>query len=142
MEGKFAHILGMLGLKSNTDAVTEAHLQAADDKIALLEQEKSAADTKATQAEAARVTAQTALDTATASLTTATETLTKVQGELTTATDKVATLEDWKKKQAAADGRTEDDSNNLDKEDKEPKASWETASANAVASVKKRLGEK
>ncbi|MDB5270238.1 MAG: hypothetical protein JWP58_3278 [Hymenobacter sp.] len=141
MEGKFAHILGMLGLKSNTDAVTESHLQAADDKIALLENEKAAADTRATQAEAARVTAQTALDTATASLTTANDTITKVQGELTTATDKVATLEQWKKNQMAADGRTEDDSNSLDSKE-EPKAAFEVAAAGHVARAKQRLGDK
>jgi len=135
MEGKFAHILGFLGLKGNTDPVTEAHLQAADDKIALLEQEKSAADTRATQAEAARVAAQTALDTAKAEAA-ATDT------KLKAAEDKAATLEDWKQKQKATDGREEDDSNNLDADDEGPKASWEVAAASQIAGVKKRLGEK
>lgn len=135
MAGKFAHILGFLGLSGNTDPVTEAHLQAADDKIAQLEQDKTAADTRATQAEAARVTAQTALDTAKAD---ATATATK----LTAAEEKVATLEDWKQKQKATDGREEDDSNSLDGDDEGPKASWEVAAASQIAGVKKRLGEK
>ena len=132
MAGKFAYILGALGLKSNTDAVTEAHLQAADDKIALLEQEKTAAETKAEQAEAARIQAQTALDTA---KTEAADTATKLKAE----EEKVATLENWKKNQQAVDGREEDDSNNLDDHDAEPKTAWETAAAGTIAGVKKRL---
>lgn len=135
MEGKFAHILGFLGLKGNTEPVTEAHLQAADDKIALLEQEKAAADTRATQAEAAAVTAQTALDTAKADATAAAT-------KLTAAEEKAATLEDWKSKQKAVDGREEDNSNDLDGDDEGPKASWEVAASKAIASVKKRVGEK
>lgn len=134
MAGKFAYILGALGLNSGTDKVTEAHLQAADDKIALLEQEKSAADLKADQAEAARVTAQTALDTATGKLT-------STEASLNTATDKLATLEEWKKNQATTDNREEDSSNDLDN-DAEPKAAWEVASATAVANARKRVGDK
>ena len=132
---EFKNILSALGLKSKTDAVTEAHLQAADDKIALLEQEKAAADTRATQAEAARVAAQTALDTAKGDAA-ATDT------KLKAAEEKAATLEDWKSKQKAVDGREEDSSNDLDGDDEGPKASWEVAAAGAIASVKKRLGEK
>ncbi|MDO7851572.1 hypothetical protein [Hymenobacter convexus] len=142
MAFEFKNILSAMGLKNSTDAVTEAHLQAADDKIALLTQEKADADTRANVAEAARVTAQTALDTATASLTTANETITKVTGELDAANKKVATLEEWKKNQKATDGRQEDDSNDLDSEDEGPKASWEVAASKAIASAKKRVGEK
>ena len=135
MAGTFAHILGYLGLKGNTDTVTEAHLQAADDKIALLEQEKTAADTRAQEAEAARVTAQTALDTAKADAAATTTKLTAAEGQ-------VKTLEDWKSKQKAVDNREEDNSNDLDGDDEGPKAAWEVAGAKAMASVKKRLGEK
>ena len=135
MAGKFAHILGFLGLSGNTDPVTEAHLQAADDKIAQLEQDKTAADTRAQQAEAARVTAQTALDTAKAD---AAASATKLKA----AEDQAATLEDWKQKQKAVDKREEDSSNDLDSDDDGPKASWEVAAAAQVAGVKKRLGEK
>ncbi|MBF9239471.1 hypothetical protein I2I05_18910 [Hymenobacter sp. BT683] len=135
MEGKFAHILGFLGLKGNTDTVTEAHLQAADDKIALLEQEKSAAELKATQAAAAQVAAQTALDTAKTDLATAS---TKLSAEQ----EKVTTLENWKKEQKATDGREEDNSNDLDGDHDGPQASWEVAAASQIAGVKKRLGEK
>jgi len=140
MAFEFKNILSAMGLKSSTDAVTEAHLQAADDKIALLTQEKADADTRANVAEAARVSAQTALDTTTASLNTANENLTKVTGELDTASKKVATLEEWKKNQAAADGRTEDESNKLD-EGNEPKAAFEIAADAAIARAKKRNGQ-
>jgi len=124
---KFANILGFLGLGSDKETVTEAHLQAADDKIAQLELDKKAADDKATQAAAALKTAQ--------------DEQTKVAGELKTASDKVATLEEWKKNQAIVDGRDEDDANTLD--DK-PEASepWEKMAASAIASAKKRVGEK
>ncbi len=125
---KFANILAALGMGSKMEAVTEAHLEAADAKIAQLEQAKLDADAKVTDAEAA--------------LKTATEEKTKVAGELKEASDKVATLEDWKKQQATVDGREEDDSNSLDKEDEGPKASWEVAAAMAVATAKKRVGEK
>jgi chromosome segregation ATPase len=127
MANKFANILGFLGLGSDKEAVTEAHLQAADDKIAKLEQDKKAADLKAEQAASDLKTAQ--------------DEKTKVEGDLKTASDKVATLEEWKKNQAAVDGRDEDESNSLDKgmEATEP---WEKASATAIANTKKRLGEK
>jgi len=125
---KFANILGFLGLGSDKEAVTEAHLQAADDKIAQLELDKKAADDKAAQAATALKTAE--------------EEKTKVVGELETTKGKVATLEEWKKNQAAVDGREEDDSNDLDDEPSEPLASWEKASASAIANTKKRLGEK
>ncbi|WP_210521913.1 hypothetical protein [Hymenobacter terricola] len=135
MAFEFKNILSALGLKNSTDPVTEAHLQAADDKIALLEQEKTAADTRATQAEAARVAAQTALDTAKDEATASAD-------KLKAAEEKTATLEDWKQKQKAVDGRQEDDSNDLDTEDEGPKASWEVAASKAIASVKRRVGEK
>lgn len=135
MAFEFKNILSAMGLKSKTDAVTEAHLQAADDKIALLEQEKASADTRAQEAETARVTAQTALDTAKADAAAAAT-------KLTAAEEKAATLEDWKQKQKAVDNREEDDSNDLDKKDDGPKASWEVAAAAQIAGVKKRLGEK
>ncbi|MDO7885346.1 hypothetical protein [Hymenobacter cheonanensis] len=127
MANKFANILGFLGLGSDKEAVTEAHLQAADDKIAQLTEQKAAADLKAEQAAAALKTAE--------------EEKTKVAGELKTASEKVATLEEWKKNQASIDGRQEDDSNTLDggAEATEP---WEKLSASAIASAKKRVGEK
>jgi len=127
MANKFANILGFLGLGSDKEAVTEAHLQAADDKIAQLTEQKAAADLKAEQSATA--------------LKTAGEEKTKLAGELKTASEKVATLEDWKKNQAQVDGREEDDSNALDG-GKEAAAPWETAAAAAVANVKRRLGEK
>jgi peptidoglycan hydrolase CwlO-like protein len=135
MANKFANILAALGLNSNTDSVTEAHLQAADDKIALLEKQKTDAETRANAV-------QGALDTANASLEAKTADLTKVQGELTTATGKVATLEEWKKQNKATDGRSEDESNKLDAQQEGPKAAWEVASDAAIASAKKRVGEK
>jgi hypothetical protein len=124
---KFANILGFLGLGSDKEAVTEAHLQAADDKIAQLELDKKAADDKATQAAAALKAAE--------------DEKTKVAGELETTKGKMATLEEWKKNQAIVDGRDEDDTNTLD--DK-PEASepWEKMAASAIASAKKRVGEK
>jgi len=125
---KFASILAALGLGSTSEAVTEAHLEAADAKIAQLELDKQAADDKATKAAADLKTAQ--------------DEKTKVAGDLKAASDKVATLEEWKKNQAAVDGREEDDSNDLDDEPSEPLASWEKASASAIANTKKRLGEK
>lgn len=127
MANKFANILGFLGLGSDKEAVTEAHLQAADDKIAQLTEQKAAADLKASETAAALKLAE--------------EEKTKTAGELKTASEKVATLEEWKKNQAQVDGRDEDDSNTLD--DK-PEASepWEKLSASAIASTKKRLGEK
>lgn len=127
MANKFANILGFLGLKSGTDPVTEAHLQAADDKIAQLEQDKKEADLKAEKAAAALKVAQDEKD--------------KTAADLETASDKVATLEEWKKNQAVVDGREEDDSNDLDG-GAEALESWERASASAIASTKKRLGEK
>ena len=127
MANKFANILGFLGLKSGTDPVTEAHLQAADDKIAQLEQEKTAADLKAEQAGAALKVAE--------------EEKTKITGDLKTASDKVATLEKWKQEQKAIDGREEDDSNMLDG-GKEALAPWEQVAASAIATTKKRLGDK
>ncbi len=125
---RFAKILGLLGLGSDKEAVTEAHLQAADDKVAQLEQAKADAEGK--------------LATAETNLKTAQEEKTKVAGELETAKGKVATLEEWKKNQAAVDGREEDDSNDLDDPNTEALAPWEKASASAIASAKKRLGEK
>ena len=127
MAGKFANILAALGIGSDKEPVTEAHLQAADEKIAALEQAKTDADEKL-------ATAETALKTAQAEQT-------KIAGELKTAADKVATLETWKKNQATVDGREEDDSNKLDgaPEAQEP---WEKAASSAIASAKKRLGDK
>jgi hypothetical protein len=142
MAFEFKNILSAMGLKNSTDAVTEAHLQAADDKIALLTQEKADADTRATQAEAARVEAVTAHDATKAELATANTNLTKAGTDLKTEQDKVATLEQWKKNQMAADGRTEDDSNNLDENKAEPKAGFELAAEAQIAQAKKRLGEK
>jgi uncharacterized protein YydD (DUF2326 family) len=127
MANKFANILGFLGLKSGTDPVTEAHLQAADDKIAQLEQDKKEADLKAEQAASALKVAQ--------------DEKAKTAEDLKAAEQKAATLQEWKDNQAAVDGREEDESNTLDKgaEATEP---WERASASAIANTKKRLGEK
>jgi len=124
---KFASILAALGLGSTSEAVTEAHLEAADAKIAQLELDKQAADDKVTKAAADLKTAQ--------------DEKTKVAGDLKTASDKVATLEEWKKNQAIVDGRDEDDTNTLD--DK-PEASepWEKMAASAIATAKKRVGDK
>jgi|GEM_PF-2273066 len=127
MANKFANILGFLGLKSGSDPVTEAHLQAADDKIAQLEQEKSAAELKAQQAAADLKTAQDAKA--------------KADTDLKAEQEKTATLEKWKKNQAAVDEREEDDSNKLDggAEAQEP---WEKMAASAIANTKRRVGDK
>lgn len=124
---KFASILAALGLGSTTEAVTEAHLEAADAKIAQLQEDKKAADLKAEQAAADLKTAQ--------------DEKAKVAGDLKTASDKVATLEEWQKNQKAVDNREEDDTNALD-DKPEALSSWEKASASAIANTKKRLGEK
>jgi hypothetical protein len=124
---KFASILAALGMGSTTEAVTEAHLEAADAKIAQLEADKVAADLKAEQAATALKTAQ--------------DEQTKTAASLKTAEEKAATLEEWKKNQAQVDGRDEDDSNKLDNQ-AEAAEPWEKLSASAIASTKKRLGEK
>jgi hypothetical protein len=128
MAGKFANILGFLGLGSDKEAVTEAHLEAADTKIAELTQAKADAETK--------------LATALGDVKTAQEAKTKADTALEQEQEKTATLEKWKQEQKAVDGREEDDSNNLDDNDAEPKAAWETTAATTIAGVKKRLGEK
>lgn len=122
---KFAKILGLLGLGSDKEAVTEAHLEAADTKIAQLEQ--------------AKLDAEASLGTAEAALKTAQAEQTKIAGDLTTASDKLATLEKWKQEQKATDGREADESNTLDTQP-EAQESWEKVSASAIASAKKRLG--
>ena len=124
---QYPKILGLLGLGSDKEALTETHMQAAENKITLLEQGKTDAELRAQTAEA--------------SLATATESLTKANASLATEQGKVATLEEWKKNQAIVDGRDEDDANTLD--DK-PEASepWEKMAASAIASAKKRVGEK
>lgn len=124
---KFPKVLGFLNLKSGSDPVTEANLQAAEDKIALLEQEKTDAVEKLGTTEAALKTAQ--------------EEQTKTAASLQKAEEKAATLQQWKDNQAAVDGRDEDDSNALD-EKSEASEPWEKLSASAIASTKKRLGEK
>jgi hypothetical protein len=124
---KFASILAALGLGSPTEAVTEAHLEAADAKIAQLELDKKAADDKAVQAAAALKTAQ--------------DEKTEADAKLKTASDKVATLEEWKANQKAVDGRDEDDSNTLD-DKREASEPWEKMAASAIADAKKRVGEK
>jgi hypothetical protein len=124
---KFANILGFLGLGSDKEAVTEAHLQNADDKIAQLELDKKTADDKAAQAAAALKTAE--------------DEKTRIAGELKVASDKAATLQEWKDNQKAVDGREEDDTNTLDGK-REAKASWEVAASDAVETTKRRLGVK
>jgi len=142
MDIKFPKVLGFLNLKSGTDAVTEANLQSAEDKIASLEQAKTTAEETLATVRGELATAKGDLATAQGDLKTATDKLTTAEASLSTANDKVATLEQWKKNQAAADGREEDDSNNLDGEQPEAKASWEVAADSAIASAKKRTGTK
>jgi hypothetical protein len=127
MAGKFANILAALGLGSDKEPVTAAHLEAADTKIAQLEQAKLDAEQKAEQAATALKTAQDEKATTAASLLAAEE--------------KAATLQEWKDNQAIVDGREDDDSNSLDKgaEATEP---WEKMAASAIATAKKRVGEK
>jgi len=128
MANKFANILGFLGLGSDKEAVTEAHLQAADDKIAQLETDKKAADLKAEQAAAALKTAK--------------DEKAKTAKDLKAAEEKAATLQTWKDNQAVVDGRDEDESNSLDAGQKEALAPWETAAASAIEVAKKRVGKK
>ena len=59
MAGKFANILAALGLGSDKEPVTAAHLEAADTKIAQLEQAKTEAESKLATAETNLRTAQT-----------------------------------------------------------------------------------
>jgi hypothetical protein len=125
---QYPKILGLLGLGSEKEALTETHMQAAEDKITQLEQSQAAADLRAQTAEA--------------SLATATDALTKANASLATEQGKVATLEEWKKNQAAVDGREEDDSNDLDKPSTEALAPWEQKAASAIADAKERVGEK
>jgi hypothetical protein len=128
MAGKFANILAALGLGSDKEPVTAAHLEAADTKIAQLEQDKLAAEDKAEKAATALKTAQ--------------DEKTKLAGDLKTVEDKAATLQQWKDNQASVDGREEDDSNSLDEGQKEALAPWETAAASAIEIAKKRVGKK
>lgn len=127
MANKFANILGFLGLKSGTDPVTEAHLQAADDKIAQLEQDKKAADLKAEQAASALKVAQ--------------DEKAKTAEDLKAAEEKAATLQTWKDNQKAVDNREEDDANKLEG-GAEALAPWEKAAASAIEIAKKRVGSK
>lgn len=124
---KFASILAALGVRSASEPVTEAHLEAADSKIAQLETDK--------------VTAETKLATAEGNLKTAQEEKGKAEAALTETKGKLATLQEWKDNQAKVDGREEDDSNNLEEKSAalEP---WEKLSASAIATAKKRVGDK
>jgi hypothetical protein len=124
---KFSRILAALGIGSDKEAVTEAHLEAADAKITQLEADKTAADLKASEAAAALKVAE--------------DEKAKTAKDLKAAEEKAATLEEWKKNQATVDGRDEDDSNTLD--DK-PEASepWEKMAASAIDNAKKRVGKK
>jgi hypothetical protein len=125
---KFASILAALGMGSSTEPVTEAHLEAADAKIAQLEEDKKAADLKADQAAAALKTAQ--------------DEQTKTAASLKTAEEKVDTLQTWKDNQAKVDNRDEDDSNTLDKGAEAAAEPWEKMAAATIARTKKSLGEK
>ena len=124
---QYPKILGLLGLGSEKEALTETHMQAAENTITQLEQGRTDAEQRAQTAEA--------------SLTTATEQNTKITAELATATAALATLQEWKKNQANVDGREEDDSNTLD-DKPEAMEPWERAAASTIANTKKRLGEK
>jgi chromosome segregation ATPase len=104
--------------------VTEAHLEAADAKIAQLEADKKAADLKAEQAATDLKTAQDAKA--------------KADADLQSTSDKLATLEKWKNENKATDERGEDDSNKLDGEP-EAKAAWEVTADTAIADMKRRL---
>jgi len=112
----FTKLRALLGLddKADVSAITPEQMTAAEATIA--------------QLETTAATATAALDTANAAL--------------TTANGKVATLEAWKKEQKATDNREEDDSNLLDEDKSEAKASWEVAANAAIASTKNRLGVK
>jgi chromosome segregation ATPase len=127
MAFKFANILKAMKLGSDKEAITEAHLQSADDTIAQLEQAKTEADTK--------------LATAEANLKTAQDEKAKTAQDLKAAEEKAATLQEWKDNQATVDGRDEDDSNSLDgkQEASEP---WEKMAASAIDIAKKRVGKK
>ncbi|MGI4835096.1 MAG: hypothetical protein ACRYFK_16710 [Janthinobacterium lividum] len=124
---KFASILAALGMGSTTEAVTEAHLEAADAKIAQLEADKKSADAKAEQAATDLKTAQDAKA--------------KADTDLTETKGKLATLEQWKKNQATTDEREEDESNTLDNQP-EAQQAWEKTAASAIATTKRRLGVK
>ena len=94
---KFASILAALGVRSASEPVIEAHLEAADAKIAQLESDK--------------VTAEEKLATAEENLKTAQDEKGKAEAALTETKGKLATLEGWKQEQQAVDKREEDDSN-------------------------------
>ena len=135
MANKFARILAFMGLASDTEPVTEAHLQTANDKIAQLEQAKS-------DAEASLATVTDERDQAKTALATAEGKVTETEGKLAILETEATTLRAWKKSNKADDGRTEDETNKLDGDDEAPKASWEVAASKHIADTKKRLGEK
>lgn len=131
----FPKLAGLFGSSAGA-TLTNEHLKTAEAKIAQLETDKSAADLRASTAEAALTAMTTRATTAEASLATANTKLTEAEGQ-------VATLEQWKKEHASAtDEREEDESNQREQPEKRALASWEQRAADAIASTKKRVGEK
>ncbi|MGI4871239.1 MAG: hypothetical protein ACRYFX_08685 [Janthinobacterium lividum] len=119
----FTKLRALLGLddKADVSAITDEQMTQAEATIAQLETDKTAAEGRASTAEATLATTATSL---------------------ATAEGKVATLEAWKKEQKATDGREEDESNALDQDQAAAQEPWEKAAASAVASAKRRVGEK
>lgn len=132
----FPKLAALLGLASADSTVTEENMKTAEAKIAQLETEKSAAVERATNAEVALATMTERATKAEASLATAAE-------QLSTASKQVATLEQWKKAHAAAtDERLEDEGNDRDQPQKQALSPWEKRAAEAIATTKKRHGDK
>jgi chromosome segregation ATPase len=124
---QYPKILGLLGLGSEKEALTETHMQAAEEKITQLEQGKVDAESK--------------LATTEASLKTAQDEQAKTAQDLKAAKEKVATLQEWKDNQASVDNREEDDTNKLEG-GAEALAPWEKAASSAIDTAKKRVGKK
>ncbi len=135
MAFEFKKLAALMGLAAADTEVTQAHLKAADDKIALLEASQAAAELRATNAETALTAMTTRATTAEADVKTA-------QAEAKTATEKVATLEKWKRENQAEDEREDDELNDTDAEKAGPKASFESVAAGHIARVQKTHGGK
>ena len=127
---KFALISALLGLSSESEALTDAHMTTAETKLGALQASEAALSSQVTALTEQLATAGTELSTAAAALSSA-------QGELTTAQATVTTLEKWKQEQAVVDGRREDASN---EGNAAPKAAFEADAAAVIARVKANLG--
>jgi septal ring factor EnvC (AmiA/AmiB activator) len=129
---KFPLISALLGLASESEALTDTHMTNAEAALGQLQTSKASLETTV-----AELTNQ--LATATTDLGTAQASLTSVQGELATAATTIQTLEAWKNEQAVVDGRTSDASTQAEQETA-PKAAFESEADELIAKRKAILG--